>query len=805
LVLHFELAHLCPSKRNLVVKQAELNEGFLPQGLIHHLLGSAVGWTHHTTENFEPRVGLGSVHVSFGSQQLILENIHPRPFIRCTFIGISQDSVGGAYPVCNRLRLLTDQVMQRFPLLRYRMLLPLPSARDIRIDQHQLAAAGNVAVYVHGQPWNMDKMKDELRAWLRPPTPPSLYDCFFSYSDHSAFDSPFIQRVHDATTVWCHVAFLDRYSLKPGEDLAFACMLAIANSRLLVPLISWSSLRRLSVLTADSECNYYLLELTLIVLLQELSARPVLPIFVGASDADGSPDASIDLFACRPPKVSAEDGLSNELDETTSRPVLDSRLVFDRMPTVTVRAVTEQISHFFERQGRQVPSKLSKLTVDAVVKKLRSLKGVVTWKSTSSHNNSKKQYWGLEMRVAEAIHFAIEGTPPQLPELGIAKPAHPGKQEKVLKQLARDMKEVKSDMKEMMSDVKDVLRLSEAHFKMLSTLLRGTEKLAPKLICFLPVQFKEQGKLHDWLRSFQHPKTWFSQRVRVFFIDPISLTLANTNGGDGFELVFPKEWVATALPYVKLGLTVLKVAAVAGKLAGFPVIPDMKAVMGEWVDWQLEMVSKLNSLGLDKMEKMMGDRKSARGLLRKVDQKCEEMLTGKLDKALMSEGNMLGKELQVPLKKSLEELDTLLKQKYPRWKDECGLVLSPSRDGSVEWVLPDHVKDFEEKGALQIKWEVSQPSEKDEIAPLSRPIGRSSSAKARMHLLSNFLSVNCGLRATQCLEYSEALERDGYDSLRHMRTLLEPTAIWPKEIKVGHRQSIAKELANIDDNGQPIQ
>ncbi|KAL1496460.1 hypothetical protein AB1Y20_016414 [Prymnesium parvum] len=445
------------------------------------------------------------------------------------------------------------------------MLLRLPSAPDTLIDQQKLAAAGELTVYVRDQPWKIDSVKDELRVWLRPPKPPSLYDCFFSYSHHGAFDSPFIQRVHDATTVWSHVAFLDQFSLKRGEDLAFACMLAIANSRLLVPLISWSSLRRLSVLTADSECSYYLLELTLIVLLHELNERPVLPIFVGASNADGSPDASVDLFTCRPPKASAGDGLSNELDVVTNKPLPDGRIVFDRMPTVAVRTVTEQIGRFFERQGKQVPPELSKLTVDAVVRKLRDLQGVVTWKSNSSHSQSRKDDFGLEIRVAEEVHSAIILTPRELPELEFAKPAYPGEQEKVLEQLARrveeiglDVKEVKSDVKEVKSDVKEVLMLSEAHFKMLSTLLKGAEKLAPKFICFLPVLNKEQGKLQDWLRQ----PSWFSQRVRIFFIDPISLTLAKTNEGNGFEVAFPKEWVATALPFLKIGLTVLKVAAV---------------------------------------------------------------------------------------------------------------------------------------------------------------------------------------------------------------------------------------------------
>ncbi|KAL1495247.1 hypothetical protein AB1Y20_017108 [Prymnesium parvum] len=492
LVLHFELADRFPAKRNLVVKEAALNKGFLPQGLIHHLFGSAAGWTYHTTDGLEPRLGRGSAHVSFGLQQLVLEHVRRQPFlIRCTIVGIGKDSVGGAaYAACNRLRLLTDQVMQRFPALRYRMLLPLRSARDTLIDVQQLAAAGDVAVFVRDQPWNINRVKEELSVWLRPPTPPSLYDCFFSYSHHGAFDSPFIQRVHDATTVWCHVAFLDQYSLKPGVDLAFACMLAIVNSRLLVPLISWSSLRRLSVLTTDSECNYYLLELTLIVLLKELYEVPVLPIFVGASDTDGSPDASVDLFACRPPKASTEDGLLNELDKATNKPVLDSRTVFDRMPTVAVRKVTEQICCFFERQGKEIPSELANLTVNAVVNNLRGSKGVVTWKSSSAHSRSRKQHWGLEMRVAEEVHFAIEATPPELPKLKFAKPAHPGEQDKALEQLARDMKEMKSDIREVMEmksdirevksdvkevklDVKVVLQLSEVHFKLLSTLLKG--------------------------------------------------------------------------------------------------------------------------------------------------------------------------------------------------------------------------------------------------------------------------------------------------------------------------------------------
>ena len=136
------------------------------------------------------------------------------------------------------------------------------------------------------------------------------------------------------------------------------------------------------------------------------------------------------------------------------------------------------------------------------------------------------------------------------------------------------MQQVLKGQQDMRSDLKALRQLSEAQFETLSTLMQGADKLAPKLICFLPaVECKQQGTLKAWLGKLRQPKDWFNQRVRIFFIDPVTLALAQTNpdgdcNGQGFELVFPKAWVAKAMPYVKLGLTVLKVAAVAGKLGG---------------------------------------------------------------------------------------------------------------------------------------------------------------------------------------------------------------------------------------------
>jgi len=143
---------------------------------------------------------------------------------------------------------------------------------------------------------------------------------------------------------------------------------------------------------------------------------------------------------------------------------------------------------------------------------------------------------------------------------------------------------------------------------------------------------------------------------------------------------------------------VLKVAVVAGKLGGIP-IPDIKAVAGEWVDKQLEVLKELKGDAIKELSAMTSDPDLAAELLGKVDEQCEEMLSEKMGEASVSEGKALGEKLQAPLEKSLQELDTLLKSSYPNWKDECGLVCTTARDGTTEWVLPEHIERFKVEGA----------------------------------------------------------------------------------------------------------
>ena len=314
ILLHFGFDGQQPSGE-LIWDEEAMADGFLPEGAFHDLCGSLVGWSHHTSKGFKAVMGCSNAFVAFGSHRIVLDHSEGSPYVSCTVDAVAGVPAGELMPIAIRLGIIANRMLRRFRNLRCRLLLPLAAtAPPIAVDYQLLGNENDTTtVYIGNKPRPASELKQRLGAWLRPSEPPASVDVFFSYGHISEDDARFIQQVHDCTVGNGIVAFLDQHSLRSGEALDYSCLLGLANSKLLVPLVSWPALRRLSTLTATSECNYLLLEWTFMVLLEQLFGAVICPIFIGARDGDGTSDPTLDLFKAKPPHAS-DDGVSNDTD-----------------------------------------------------------------------------------------------------------------------------------------------------------------------------------------------------------------------------------------------------------------------------------------------------------------------------------------------------------------------------------------------------------------------------------------------------------------------------------------------------------
>ena len=765
-MLHFALAGQAPPDTAPVWAPEDFlpdSGGFLPDGAFFELCGAAVGWSYDTAIGFEPALGCGFARVMFGQHQLLLS----RPPDGAPYITVAILNAGEIAwsPAIDRLRLLVDGISSRFVNLRCTCLLPLSSvdeAEKRHVERGALLAAdidGSQVYYVVGrQQLTTRELASRLSAYLPPLKPPDHYGAFLSYSHVPAFDTPFTEKLADCLGAQSPLVttFLDKRTASRGTDLDVVCLLAMANSRVIVPIVTWNALRRMTSLTSNSGLDYLLLEWSF-ALLQHEHGAAVLPIFIGASDADGSADPSTDLFKARPPLARA-DGWGNALDDA-GRVQPDERSVWERVPDVVVDSVARSLESFYTKHEFEPPKAIRTRTAREVVKKFAEIWGETTWLWTTraltrqassmiwgeaqssflsgaagraepgvrTHEllglgPGKVDPWGLPeamaQRVRQAVLNAEKRKPPELLGERKAPPANEGKTDnEMLQRIEAKVDEVEIHHREQMAELDKVNhKLDEVTVQirltrdkaiemlsdistMLTTLLLGNQA-APKLVLFLPVA-QVTGKGISSLKKALSPKDWLNHRVRIFFVDPLTYTVAKTHPNDkgeaeGFELTFPKEWVVKAMPYIKLGLTALKVAAAAGKLTGFP-IPDL----GEWINSQLSALGEFKEAAITNMCAMTEDEATAREVLdAAVDATCRELLGEKVQELKLVDGEPLKKKLMECLEMSATELADLLSKEYPKWKEECGLKLAVHERES-EWVLPKYKEAFEAKGK---KW-----------------------------------------------------------------------------------------------------
>ena len=193
---------------------------------------------------------------------------------------------------------------------------------------------------------------------------------------------------------------------------------------------------------------------------------------------------------------------------------------------------------------------------------------------------------------------------------------------------------------------------------------------------------------------------WFDEPVRLFFVDPIRLSLAPTNAVDGmprgFELTVPRAFVTRNLPLVKASLAVLQTASALGRLGGLP-IPDTAGSARDVLEKQFNALGALAEGARAHLaaQSSVGPGRAER-LLKGVDEQSRALAKQALvDNTLIADGASLGDELREALEGSVGELDVLL---GARWQDACGLVRVRAKDGATEWVLSKDRAAFEEGG-----------------------------------------------------------------------------------------------------------
>ena len=567
------------------------------------------------------------------------------------------------------------------------------------------------------------------------------YDAFFSYSHVPAFDEPFTERLADCLGVDGLRPFLDKRSLQRGEALDLSCLLAMANSRVVVPVVTWNALRRMTTLTAASTVDYLLLEWSFALLLKEEHGVAVLPVFIGARDDDGTADPTVDLFKARPPRASA-DGWGNAADASGALRRDDDRSVFARVPDVLVGSVLERLEGFYSKQNLPLPEHARGLTARRVVEGIAAIHGEATASThaTATPNSADFQrHWGLEQDVAEKVVATVRAVERAAATGGAARPAvfarnaHAAGVDAVFRELLdgqrrleegqkraslrnqevldrqrrasearkRDHAELMASQRQIQAAIHDLHTSVSANSTMLSTLLQS-EHDCPRWLIVVPKPppASKARRAYEWL----HPKSWVGKSMLLFFVCPVTMDTV----GEGFELTMQKEWVREYGPAIRVGLSILRLGVGVAKLAGVP-LPSVGAAGQEMLD-TLEARASLIS------EMCEGVREELEGAgLGEVSKWAADKLDG-VKKETIAAATAKGVDgMPAPTREAIQhsytQVATLLAslcQRTGGGKSIPALLADPKRcglakavcaaDGSTEWVASKWRGDYERHG-----------------------------------------------------------------------------------------------------------
>ena len=242
----------------------------------------------------------------------------------------------------------------------------------------------------------------------------------------------------------------------------------------------------------------------------------------------------------------------------------------------------------------------------------------------------------------------------------------------------------------------------ESTFNLISLVLKEVNTKVPHLLIFLP-DISQTNR-----RFFFEPHKWLNTTVRLYFVDPVSLKVAPSNNKMGFPLKFPKKWVTQALPWIKHALIAMKIAAIAGRLAGIP-IPDVAAAAKKFIDSQLDHLSTLTTdfiteVTTGSLSLKIEDVRKALSEVEFVGKKCFKKMVKDAEPV---SGNSFDEnyatiyttDTSTVLKEiAANAIKELIKLLPSDWKEKCGLKFVTSRQGSANWVLPEYENEYKEMG-----------------------------------------------------------------------------------------------------------
>jgi hypothetical protein len=205
---------------------------------------------------------------------------------------------------------------------------------------------------------------------------------------------------------------------------------------------------------------------------------------------------------------------------------------------------------------------------------LNELEALLATKGSSCHSNIDEGRLLTVLRQAVAESLAAVATTPALDvtlrnsiieavqtscfatQTGAISDRHTTEQlasmAQMLLDLKKDIRSVAGKLSTVRVELAEVSRQLRAHSGMLVTLAKSCSSV-PTLPVFLPADFKSVG------RTFRNV---IQTKLRLHFLCPVTKKLAISGPkGVGYTVVVSREWLIKAVPVIRLGLTVAKIAA----------------------------------------------------------------------------------------------------------------------------------------------------------------------------------------------------------------------------------------------------